>query len=88
MGVPKCEEMYGMNIKILGSGCAKCRKLEKVVNEIVRDEGLDAVVEKVTELSQIMSYGVMRTPALVVDEKVVASGTIPKKDKIKQLLAR
>ncbi len=77
-----------MNIKILGSGCAKCRKLEKVVNEIVRDEGLDAVVEKVTELSQIMSYGVMRTPALVVDEKVVASGTIPKKDKIKQLLAR
>ena len=77
-----------MNIKILGSGCAKCRKLEKVVNEIVLDEGLDAVVEKVTELSQIMSYGVMRTPALVVDEKVVASGTIPKKDKIKQLLAR
>lgn len=77
-----------MNIKILGSGCAKCRKLEKVVNEIVRDEGLDAVVEKVTELSQIMSYGVMRTPALVVDEKVVASGTIPKKDKIKQLLVR
>lgn len=77
-----------MNIKILGSGCPKCRKLEKVVNEIVRDEGLDAVVEKVTELSQIMSYGVMRTPALVVDEKVVASGTIPKKDKIKQLLAR
>lgn len=77
-----------MNIKILGSGCPKCRKLEKVVNEIVRDEGLDAVVEKVTELSQIMSYGVMSTPALVVDEKVVASGTIPKKDKIKQLLAR
>lgn len=77
-----------MNIKILGSGCAKCRKLEAMVNEIVRDEGLDAVVEKVTELSQIMSYGVMSTPALVVDEKVVASGTIPTKDKIKQLLAR
>lgn len=77
-----------MNIKILGSGCPKCRKLEKVVNEIVLDEGLDAVVEKITELSQIMSYGVMSTPALVVDEKVVASGTIPKKDKIKQLLAR
>ncbi len=77
-----------MHIKVLGSGCAKCKKLETVVNEVVREEGLDAVVEKVTDLDQILSYGVMSTPALVIDEKVVASGINPTKDKIKQLLAR
>ena len=75
-----------MDIKVLGSGCAKCKKLENIVNDIIRDEGLDAVVEKVTDMGQIISYGVMSTPALVVNERVVASGTIPSINKIKQLL--
>ena len=77
-----------MNIKVLGSGCAKCKRLEGLVRQIVQEEGLDATVEKVTDMGQIISYGVMSTPALVVDEKVVVSGTALSKEKIKQLLTR
>lgn len=77
-----------MNIKVLGSGCAKCKRLEGLVRQIVQEEGLDATVEKVTDMGRIISYGVMSTPALVVDEKVVVSGTALSKEKIKQLLTR
>ena len=68
-----------MNIKVLGSGCAKCNKLEQLVREVVQEEGLDATVEKVTDLNEIIGYGVITTPALVIDDKVVSSGTLPTK---------
>ncbi len=77
-----------MNVKVLGSGCAKCRKLEALVKEVVQENGLDAVVEKVTDVADIIGYGVMTTPALVVDEKVVVSGSVPSKAKLKELLAQ
>ncbi|NLY52707.1 MAG: thioredoxin family protein [Firmicutes bacterium] len=76
-----------MNIKVLGSGCAKCNKLEQLVREIVEEEGLDAEVEKVADPSEIINYGVMVTPALVVDERVLFSGIVPDKSKLKEWLS-
>jgi len=75
-----------MNIKILGTGCANCKKLEANVKDAVRELGIDATVEKVENLQDIMAYGVMRTPALVIDEKVKISGRVPTVDDIKKLL--
>ncbi len=65
-----------MLIKILGTGCPKCKKLEANAIEAVKQLGIDASVEKVTDLDAIMDYGVMMTPALVIDEKVLASGKV------------
>ena len=75
-----------MEIKVLGPGCANCVKLEKAVKEVVGELGLDAAVTKVSEIKDIMSYGVMSTPALVVDGQVKVSGRVPGKDEIKRLL--
>ena len=63
-----------MNIKVLGSGCSNCKKLEKNVIEALAAMNKEATVEKVTEMKDIMSYNIMRTPALVVDGKVLFSG--------------
>lgn len=71
-----------MLIKILGSGCAKCNRLEQLTREVVAELGLAASFEHVTDLEQIMAYPVMTTPALVVDEAVKASGRIPSKEEI------
>lgn len=72
-----------MVIKILGTGCKKCKKLEENVLETVKELGLDASVVKVDKLEDIMAYGVMSTPALVIDEKVVSYGKVlNKKDLI------
>jgi len=65
-----------MNIKVLGSGCPSCIKLEKFVRKAVEQLELDATIEKVTDMKDILSYGVMSTPALVVDEKVVSTGKV------------
>lgn len=67
-----------MIIKILGTGCSSCKKLESHVKEAVEQMSLDATIEKVTDLKSIMAYGVMKTPAMVVDEKVMISGRVPK----------
>jgi len=75
-----------VNIKVLGSGCAKCRRLEQLVREIVEEEGLSATVEKVADVSEIINYGVMVTPALVVDEEVMFSGIVPDKNSLKEWL--
>lgn len=75
-----------MKIKILGAGCVNCQRLEALSREVVQELGLDATVEKVTDMKDIMSYGVMATPALVVDEKVLISGRVPNKAKITELL--
>ena len=73
-----------MNIKVLGSGCANCKKLEENTQKAIAELGIEATIEKVTEFVDIMAYGVMKTPALVVDEKVKVMGRVPTSDEIKQ----
>ncbi len=72
-----------MEIKVLGPGCAKCEKTEKLVQEVVREQGVDADVEKVTDMMKIASYGVFGTPSVIVDGEVKCSGKVPKKADIK-----
>lgn len=76
-----------MDIKILGSGCAKCDRLEAAARDAVRELGLDAEFDKVTDPAEIASWGVMATPALVVDDEVVISGRAASAEDITQLLA-
>lgn len=71
-----------MNIKILGTGCAKCRRLEQLTREVVAELGLNAELEHVTEMAGIMAYPVISTPALVIDEQVKVSGRMPSKEEI------
>ena len=75
-----------MEIKVLGTGCARCKSLEKVTTKAVNELNLDATVEKVEDIQKIMEYAVMRTPALVINEKVVVSGQVPKVSEVKELL--
>ncbi len=69
-------------IKILGTGCKKCQTLETKVKDLVTANGIDAVVEKVTDINKMMDYGIMMTPALVINEEVKSTGVIPKDDQI------
>ena len=71
-----------MLIKILGSGCAKCQRLEQLTREAASELGIDAQFEHVRELDKIMAYPIMTTPALVIDEAVKVSGRMPSKDEI------
>jgi len=75
-----------MIIKVLGSGCANCKKLEENTKKAVEELGIEATIEKVTDFKQIMAYGVMKTPALVVDEKVKIMGRVPSSEEIKKYL--
>ncbi|WP_404387563.1 thioredoxin family protein [Humibacillus xanthopallidus] len=75
-----------MIIKVLGPGCRNCKNLERVTREAIDTLGLDASVEKVEDVAVIVGYGVMSTPALVVDEVVVVSGRVPKVDEVRELL--
>jgi small redox-active disulfide protein 2 len=75
-----------MKIEILGTGCAKCHKLEEMVRETVKAEGISADISKVDDIKKIMRYGVMTTPALVIDGKVKVAGKLPSSEEIKQLL--
>jgi len=75
-----------MEIKVLGTGCARCKALEKITRKAVDELNLDASVEKVEDIQTIMEYAVMRTPALVINEKVVLSGQVPKVSAMKDLL--
>lgn len=75
-----------MNIKILGSGCVNCKKLQVVTEEAVKEMGVLATIEKVEDIQKIMGYGVMRTPAIVINEKVKAFGRIPGKDEVKKFI--
>lgn len=75
-----------MNIQVLGTGCPKCRALEKAVMNSVSDLNLQAEVSKVEDIVEIMQFGVMHTPALVINGKVVLSGRLPKEKELKQLL--
>jgi small redox-active disulfide protein 2 len=77
-----------MEIKILGPGCPKCKTLEKLAREVVEQNGIEATVTKVEDIVAIMNYGVMTTPALVVDDKVVLKGRVPSADELKKILTR
>ena len=75
-----------MIIKVLGPGCANCVILERVTRQAVADLGIDATIEKVTDYAAIAGYGVMTTPALVLDEQVVLSGRVPTPTAVRELL--
>lgn len=71
-----------MEIKILGTGCPKCKRLEQVAREAVAEAGVEANITKVTDMDGIMAYPIVSTPGLVLDEELVASGRPPRKDEI------
>ena len=75
-----------MKIQILGTGCPKCKQLAENAEAAAKELGIDFELEKVTKITDIMSFGVMMTPALVVDGEVKAAGKCPDKDAIKELL--
>lgn len=77
-----------MEIKVLGTGCPKCKTLEKATKDAVSELGIEATVTKEEDIMKIMGYGVMRTPGLVVNEKVVASGRLLSVNEIKELLTK
>jgi len=77
-----------MDIKILGTGCPKCMALEKAAKDAVALAGVDANISKVEDIMQIMQYGVMTTPALVVDGKILVKGRVPSIDEIKNLITK
>ena len=75
-----------MQIKILGAGCANCKKLEENTRTAVQELGIDAEIQKIEDIAQIMGYGVLSTPGLVVDGEVKASGRLLSVDEIKAVL--
>lgn len=68
-----------LNIKVLGPGCANCVNLENLCKEVIAENDIEAVIEKITDYKDIMSYGIMSTPGLVINSKVVLSGKLPTK---------
>ncbi|MCF8373520.1 MAG: thioredoxin family protein [Bacteroidales bacterium] len=77
-----------MEIKILGTGCPKCKALEKATREVVERNGIYAIISKVEDIMDIMQYDVISTPALVVNEKVEIKGRIPSEEEIKRILSK
>lgn len=71
-----------MTVKILGTGCPKCRRLEEKVKAVIDMNSIDANVEKVTDINEMMKFNIMMTPGLVINEKLVQSGNIPKDEQI------
>ena len=77
-----------MEIKVLGTGCVKCKKLEKLTENTVNELGLDATIEKIEDIYKIMQFGVMRTPGLVIDGKVVLTGRLTKTNELIEFLTK
>ena len=77
-----------MNVKILGSGCPNCQRLEANTKQALRELKLEAEVEKITNLEKVMSYGIMSTPAIVMDEEVISYGIVPSVEEIKKLISK
>jgi len=77
-----------MTIHVLGTGCPKCKTLEKLTREAVAETGIDATITKVEDIMEIMKFQVMSTPALVVNGKVVVKGRVPSSDEIKEILTK
>ena len=76
-----------LTIKILGSGCANCKRLEQIARKVVSDMGIEAEIIKVTNYADIMAYNVLSTPGLVINEKVVSTGRIPAPAEVSSWLA-
>ena len=76
-----------MKVQILGTGCPKCKKLAENAEAAIQDAGVECQVEKVTDINEIMKFGVMLTPALAIDGQVKVVGKVPSPDEIKKLLA-
>jgi small redox-active disulfide protein 2 len=77
-----------MEIKILGTGCPKCKTVEKLTREVVEKNGIQATITKVEDITEIMKYHIMSTPALVVNEKVEIKGRVPSETEIKEVLSK
>lgn len=77
-----------MDIKILGTGCPKCKTLEKLTRDVMEQNGIEASISKVEDIMEIMKYGVMSTPALVVNGKVEIKGRVPSAEEIKHILTK
>ncbi|MFN8493596.1 MAG: thioredoxin family protein [Caldilineaceae bacterium] len=75
-----------MEIKVLGTGCANCKRTKTLATEVVKELNVDATVVEVTDIPTIMRYGVMSTPGIVINEKVVGSGGVPTKQQMMQLI--
>lgn len=71
-----------LNVKVLGSGCANCKRLEERVRKVVSERGLAVEIEKVTDYAQMMRWKIMSTPGLVIDDVLVSAGRIPNEDEI------
>ena len=78
--------MNSLDIKVLGPGCTNCNKLEKMVFDVLAELNADANVSKVTDVKEIVSFGVMSTPALVIDGQVKFSGVVPSKAKLTEII--
>jgi len=77
-----------VNIKVLGSGCANCKRLEATARKVVETLALDAEIEKVTDYTEIMKYSILSTPGLVINEKLVSAGRIPSEKEISDWLTK
>ena len=77
-----------MEIKVLGTGCPKCKILEKNVRDAIVEMNIQAEISKVQDIIDIMNYGIMRTPGLVIDEKVVSSGHLLTVSQVKEIIAK
>ena len=75
-----------MEIKVLGTGCPRCKALEKTTRDVLVEMGIEATIEKEEDIMKIMGYGIMHTPALVINGKVVLSGRVPSASEIKEVL--
>ncbi len=76
------------NIKILGTGCPKCKQTTALVEQVVKETGVDATVEKVEDIMEIMKYNVLSTPVLVIDEEITIKGRVPSKSEVTELLTK
>ena len=81
-------KLENMEIKVLGTGCAKCKALEKATKEAVEKMGVSATVTKVEDIVEIMQFGIMTTPALVIDGEIVVKGKVPSVDEVSRLLTK
>jgi len=77
-----------VEIKILGPGCQKCKTLEKITREVVNEIGIPAEISKEEDIVKIMSYGIMNTPGLVINGKVIFSGRVPSSKELKEIIAK
>jgi small redox-active disulfide protein 2 len=74
------------DIKVLGTGCSNCKSTVSLIEQIAQTKGIEITLQKIEDIQDIMAYGVMSTPAVVIDGKVVHAGGVPSRDKIEQLL--